>query len=165
MRYCPECKAEYAPGTERCHDCEVELVDLLVDDSHDLERPPERLVTIAAFDTPVKASILASRLEVEGIECFIADEETIAAHGLLAGAVGGVKVQVRESDAPRAAETVRQVAPPATGSRTCPRCGSTETCRKGLSLPMAIGLVMTLGLLALLFTPRWRCNPCSHEWE
>ena len=105
MRYCPACRAEYAPGAERCHDCEVDLVDVLIDDR---EAPKGRFVTIAAYDTPVKASILASRLEAEGIECFLEDAETIAIHGLLAPAIGGVKVQVRESEAPRAAAIARQ---------------------------------------------------------
>jgi hypothetical protein len=169
MRYCPDCRAEYAPGTERCHDCEVDLVDVLVDDTSDESPPPEKLVTIAAFDTPVKASILASRLEAEGIECFLADAETIAVHALLSAAIGGVKVQVREPDAMRAAAIVRQVAPTAIAgqppSAVCPRCGSADVRRKGMSLLVAIIAVVTLGILALFFTPAWKCPQCSHEWK
>jgi hypothetical protein len=162
MRYCPACRAEYAPGTEQCHDCEVELVDLLVDDSHDPERPPETLVTIAAYDTPVTASILASRLEAEGIESFFADEQAIAIHAGLTGMVGGVKVQVRESEAARAANVARQLVPAA---RTCPRCGSTQVTRRGLSFLLAALAVLTLGVLALFFPPRWFCDACQHQWH
>lgn len=161
MRYCPDCRAEYAPGAPRCHDCDVELVDLLVDDPAEGAGP---LVTIAAFDTPVKASILASRLEAEGIECFIADAETIAAHGLLSAALGGVKVQVRGSDAPKAAELARRQGQ-AVERRACPRCGSTDLRRKGMSFLVAALAVVTLGVLALFFRPGWRCPSCGHAWE
>ncbi|HXX94488.1 MAG TPA: DUF2007 domain-containing protein [Planctomycetota bacterium] len=161
MRYCPDCRAEYAPGADRCHDCEVDLVDLLVDGT---ELPPEPLVTVAAFDTPVKASILASRLEAEGIECFLADAETIAVHGLLAGAVGGVKVQVRGSDATKAQAISSRVAlEPA--SRACPQCGSLEARRQGLSLPATLLLVLSLGILSLLFPVVWVCTRCGHRWK
>jgi hypothetical protein len=160
MRYCPTCRAEYAPGAERCHDCDVDLVDVLLDDT---DPTPENLVTVAAFDTTVKASILASRLEAEGIECFLADAETIAAHGLLAPALGGVKIQVREPDAARAAAIIRQAVP--APARICPSCGSVDVRRKGLSCLMIIGLWMTLGLLALLFRPQWKCLRCAREWN
>jgi hypothetical protein len=161
MRYCPDCKAEYAPGTERCHDCEVELVDLLVDGT---ELPPEPLVIIAALDTPVKASILASRLEAEGIESFLADAETIAVHGLLAGAVGGVKVQVRASEARRAAAISAQVALEA-ARPPCPKCGSRDVRRKGLSIPATVLLVLSLGILSLFFPVVWKCSGCAHQWS
>ena len=164
MRYCPECRAEYAPGSERCHDCAVELVDLLVEDPPGTDRPAEPLVTVAAFDTPLKASILASRLEAEGLECFVADAETIAAHGLLSGAVGGVKVQVRGSEAARASAIVERVAAEA-ARPPCPKCGSTGVERRGLSVPATILMVLTLGILSLFFPVVWRCTGCSHEWK
>ncbi len=166
MRYCPVCHAEYAPGTERCHDCEFDLVDTLEEAPEEAtpEPPPGNLVTIAAFENPLQASILASALEAQGIECFIADAETIAMNGLLTGVVGGVKVRVREADAPRAAEVARRQAPARPASPTCPRCGKANARRKGLSIPLALLAVFTLGLLALFLTPRWRCTDCAHEW-
>src|SRR5262245_11382932 len=126
MPFCPACRADYAPGAARCHDCEVDL------EEHDLEipgeppaLPPEPLVTIASFDTPLKANIFASRLEADGVQCFLADAETIAVHGLLTGAVGGVKIQVRESDGPRAA-AIFQNHRPRSSAPPCPRCGSPD---------------------------------------
>jgi predicted amidophosphoribosyltransferase len=29
MPFCPLCKAEYSPGTKRCPDCEIDLVEEL----------------------------------------------------------------------------------------------------------------------------------------
>jgi len=165
MPYCPACRADYAPGTPRCHDCEVDLEEPGADDSVEpAALPPEPLVTIATFDTPLKANLFASRLEADGVECFIADAETIGIHGLLAGAVGGVKIQVRESQGRRAAallqaHTSRATAPP------CPRCESRDVQRKGLSILAGALLVFSLGILSLFFPVVWICRACAHRWK
>jgi len=165
MPFCPACRADYAPGIPRCHDCEVDLEESLEGEPADARPlPPEPIVTIATFGTPLQANILASRLEADGVQCFIADAETIGVHGLLAGAVGGVKIQVRESDGPRAAailraNTSRADAPP------CPRCGSSDVARKGLSLLAGALIVFTLGILALFFPVVWTCRGCRHRWK
>ena len=165
MPYCPACRADYAPGIERCHDCEIDLEEIGEDEPvASPELPPEPLVTIASFDTPLQANILASRLEADGVPCFLADAETIGVHGLLAGAVGGVKIQVRESDRARGeaslrANASRPAAPP------CPKCGSREVRRKGLSILAGALMVFTLGVLALFFPVVWTCAACSHRWK
>jgi hypothetical protein len=166
MPYCPACRADYAPGTDRCHDCEVALEEGLPgDETAEPEGPPPGpLVTVAAFDTPLKASILASRLEAEGIECFIADAEVVGLNNLLAGAVGGVKVQVRESDAPRASAVARETATRGPEKPLCPRCESNEVQRKGMSILAAVLMVLTFGILALFIPVRWKCDKCSHRW-
>jgi putative signal transducing protein len=165
MPYCPACRADYAPGIERCHDCEIDLEEPVDEPpSESPALPPEPLVTIGSFDTPLKANILASRLEADGVECFVADAETIGTYCLLAGAVGGVKIQVRESDGPRAAAILR-----ANTSRTdappCPQCGSRDVRRKGLSILAGALAVLTLGVLALFFPVVWTCLGCRHRWK
>lgn len=165
MRYCPACRAEYAPGTDRCHECEFELVDSLDQAPVEEERRPQGpLVTVDAFDSPLNANILASRLEAEGIPCFIADDETIAAHNLLSGPVGGIKVQVGEADAARATAISREVAASRSGKPPCPRCRSRDVQRKGLSVLLAALVVVTFGVLALFMPVRWHCAACSHRW-
>jgi hypothetical protein len=165
MPFCPACRADYAPGAARCHDCEVDLEEPGDDEPGETPSlPPEPLVTIATFDTPLKANIFASRLEADGVECFIADAETIGIHGLLAGAVGGVKIQVRESQGPRAAalfqaHTSRSAAPP------CPRCGSRDVQRKGLSILAGALIVLSLGVLSLFFPVVWTCRSCAQRWK
>lgn len=171
MPYCPACQAEYAPGVERCHDCEVELVDSLESAPEPGDpAPPGTLVTVASFEAPLKASLLASRLETEGIQCFIADAELVGMYQLLTSAVGGVKVQVRERDAPRAAFVARELGletadRPSAGRPPCPQCGSTLVSRRGLSLGQAVLAVLSLGVLSLFFAVRWKCEGCSYTWR
>jgi hypothetical protein len=60
----------------------------------------ESLVTVGLFPTPFEAGLARAHLEAEGIRAFIADENFIHLYGPLA--TDGVKLQVREDDAPRA---------------------------------------------------------------
>jgi hypothetical protein len=66
------------------------------------EPDPGALVTVAAFNTIHEAYLAKSLLEGAGITAFIADEYTIGVNWLWANAVGGVKVQVAETDAEEA---------------------------------------------------------------
>ena len=164
MPYCPACRADYAPGTERCHDCEIDLEEPGQEEAVlPADLPPEPLVTVASFDSLLQANILAGRIEAEGVQCFIADAETIGVHGLLAGAVGGVKIQVRKSDGPRAAAILRENT--SSSLPPCPRCGSREVRRQGMSMLAGVLVVLTLGVLALFFPVVWSCRACSHRWK
>ena len=60
------------------------------------------LIAIAVFDIPVDAQLCKSKLEAEGIECFLENESLVAAQPLLSQAVGGVVVRVKEGDVERA---------------------------------------------------------------
>lgn len=55
-------------------------------------------ITILTFDYPHDAIFAKSRLESEGIEVYLKDEHTVQANPLYSGAIGGVKLQVFESD-------------------------------------------------------------------
>lgn len=95
-----------------------------------------RLVTVAAFNSPVEADLARSRLTEAGIPASLADETTAGNFWVLVNAVGGVKLQVWEDDLARARETLGIDAEsgsgpdPAAASATagqgwtCPRCAT-----------------------------------------
>jgi len=60
------------------------------------------MITIATFDTMPDAHIALGRLQAEGIDGCLADEHLVQTDWLYAIAVGGIKLQVDESDAARA---------------------------------------------------------------
>ena len=62
-----------------------------------------RLTTVASYDEPVRAHAARNCLESAGIPAVISDSEIVAMDWLLSNAVGGIKVQVWEEDAERAA--------------------------------------------------------------
>ena len=62
------------------------------------------LITIANFPYPIDANLAKTRLEAEGIDCFLINEHITGLNWFWVPAIGGVGLQVRESDAERAME-------------------------------------------------------------
>ena len=67
------------------------------------------MVTIRNCLQQEDADVLQSFLRGSGIESFIADEDS--ATTLLGATIGGVRLQVKEEDAARAAEILREASP------------------------------------------------------
>ncbi|MBB6328257.1 tetratricopeptide (TPR) repeat protein [Algoriphagus iocasae] len=57
-----------------------------------------RFVTVATFQYPHQAHVIKSKLESQGIAVFLKDELTVQAYNFLSNAVGGIKLQISESD-------------------------------------------------------------------
>ena len=83
--YCPECEGEFREGIRTCPDCEVELVEELVEPPHD----PRALESV--FETPDPALLPVARSLLEGadIRFLVKGEEML---GLFPGAAGGLAV-------------------------------------------------------------------------
>lgn len=62
----------------------------------------EKLVTVSTFDMPTEAHLAKGLLEANGLEVFLADELTVGVAWHLSNAVGGIKLQVAETDVERA---------------------------------------------------------------
>jgi hypothetical protein len=61
-------------------------------------------IIVARFDTMPEAHIAMGRLEVEGIDAWLADEHLVQTDWLYSIAVGGIKLQVSPEQAQRAIE-------------------------------------------------------------
>ena len=187
MPFCPKCRDEFQDWVSVCPDCRVKLVDklkplpkptLLKPVKNKL--PHEKLITIARFSHPEEAYIIAARLESEGISSFVADEHTIKVNWLLSNAIGGVRLQVRESDA---AETKRildltepNIQAAASSEERCPKCNSANIQYERFYLrPIFVLWLLTfplsppapyIGGFTLPFLKRkWRCKTCGHQWK
>jgi DNA-directed RNA polymerase subunit RPC12/RpoP len=110
------------------------------------------LVTLLTFGSAVEAHLAKGRLEMEGIESFVADEYAAATFGL--SQTDGIRLQVRESDMGRALEIMgiedddeqdEQDEQDEEQEVTCPRCGSDDV------RPPFLG-------------QEWRCKACGHRW-
>lgn len=64
------------------------------------------LVTVATLNTPTEASLVRNLLDAEGIPVFLSDTEAVGMAWYLGNALGGIKVQVAESDVERAFEVL-----------------------------------------------------------
>lgn len=71
----------------------------------------EALVTVATFYNEPEFLLARARLESAGIECFALDENMLRIAGWHSHILGGIKLQVRESEAPDALAILRHTAP------------------------------------------------------
>jgi hypothetical protein len=136
-------------------------------------------VTVGTYWHPTAAHLAQIRLEAEGIDSILLDENVTVT--LWGNAVGGIKLQVRASEAAKAREILHEVVArareqvaTASGEVRCPGCGSAETSpvrRPSVALLVA-ATIASFGLLLvalpwLLAVPgRWRrCTKCGHGWR
>jgi hypothetical protein len=68
-----------------------------------------RLVTVLTFTYSHELAIVRGRLEFEGIECFVKDEFTAQVNPFYSNAIGGIKLQVKESDLENAVEILKEL--------------------------------------------------------
>lgn len=66
------------------------------------------LVTLLTFNFQHELAVVRGHLESEGIECFVQDELINQIQPFYANAVGGIKLQVKDSDYNLALEIVKE---------------------------------------------------------
>ena len=89
------------------------------------------LVTVKTFDNSMDAHLLKSRIESEGIRCFLFDDETVTINPLFSQAIGGIKIKVNQRDLSVVKEILRDISETPltheTGERIlCPQCQSAK---------------------------------------
>lgn len=67
----------------------------------------DHFVTIMTFNHPMELAVLRTRLEANGIECFVIDELTTQVNPFYSNAIGGVKLQVKERDVQKSVEILK----------------------------------------------------------
>ncbi len=58
----------------------------------------DKIVTFESYYDPMLAHIIRTRLEANGISCFVSDENTITAQPFYNQAIGGIKLNIFEED-------------------------------------------------------------------
>jgi hypothetical protein len=132
---------------------------------------PDRLITIRSYSTPYEASLAKAELESFDIDATLADVDTISLNWLWSNALGGVKVQVPESEVEDALGILAaQPSDESTdgqdelGAVTCPSCGSSNTHyfldRRGTFLTWLV-----LGLPVIPVVSKQACADCGGKWK
>ncbi|MCL1944046.1 MAG: DUF2007 domain-containing protein [Candidatus Azobacteroides sp.] len=68
----------------------------------------EKFITVLTFTFAYEVAIIRGRLESEGITCFVQDELTVQVLPFYSNAIGGVKLQVKDSDLSQAIEILKE---------------------------------------------------------
>jgi hypothetical protein len=128
------------------------------------------LVTIASYSTAYEARLVRGELEAFGIDATLADENAVSLNWLWSNALGGVKVQVPESEVEAALgilgtewreKTGGQDMPPA---NVCPGCGGSDTHyfldKRGSFLTWLL-----LGVPIMPAVSKRVCAGCGRKWK
>lgn len=124
-------------------------------------------VPIWTYDNYVPAHIAMGRLQDDGIECWLKDENTVTIDPILTNAVGGIKLMVAEDNAKKAWELLNQLQREYKARFSCAKCGSSNielvsTPRKPINWLSAISTFL-FGDYALAVDKVYHCFDCGHE--
>jgi hypothetical protein len=130
----------------------------------------DHFITIMTFTHPSELLILRGKLESEGIECQALDEFTTQVNPLYSNAIGGVKLQVKESDLPRTIEILKEggyikeedLHPPSTSTG-----GSKHVLNfpliKNWRAKLRLAIIITVSCMLLIFIIRMVTSPPIYE--
>lgn len=129
------------------------------------------LVTIKAYRDLPDALLAKGTLESAGIECYLADGETVRMTWVWSTFVGGIKLQVKPEDADAASEVLNQPIPEVFDAAeagtyqqpACPNCASLDVTFQALRESIAFPSVL-IGLPLPVVRDAWRCEACGHSW-
>lgn len=142
-----------------------------------VEEPNEwelrRVATVECYRDLAEAYAGRALLEAAGISAWIADENLVRINWFLSNLVGGLRLQVAESDELAAREILQKAVPPDIAydaeevfiQPICPKCGSAEvTLGNGTERGRSL---VALYVLAIPVPPRetaWYCEACGAAW-
>jgi hypothetical protein len=155
------------------------------DDPDDHGGDPVRWATAATFWTPPQAHLAILKLESEGFDCQLANENIIATDFLLAPAVGGIRILVPEEELEAAQSllstpSLAMVTVQPTEFGTCPECGSANIGRPVFQAKTLWAGVIALMLCGSVFLAPfsiagfvyyvimwrpWRCGDCGEVFR
>ncbi len=144
---------------------------------------PEELITIAKFSSLGEAKLAQGKLISAAITAFVCDENMHAMNWHMGMALGGIRLQVPDSQVVRALEVLDDFEPEAADIvglesedddddmeevACCPECESLEIREVDGANPRQItlwsGAIPTPEPAAQL-SRRWKCLMCGYEWR
>ncbi len=133
------------------------------------------LITIKTFENAVEAHLLRLKLENEGIQCFLVDENTVSLNPLFNIAIGGIKLRIDESDETKAKELIAEMENAAFLDDdeqiiACPKCQSTDLYTNFKSMKGAKGVMSAIVSFLFMVFPIYyksvyKCKACGHEFK
>lgn len=125
---------------------------------------PDQLVTIGSYSTGYEASLVRAELEAFDIDASLADADTIGVNWLWSNALGGVKVQVPESEVEEARRVLATQSDDAPEGIACPHCGSADT-HYFLDKRASFLTWLVLGIPIFPALSRCTCGGCGFKWK
>lgn len=132
----------------------------------------QSLIEIANYQFSSEAYLFKGKLESEGIEVFLQNENTINTDPLLSTALGGVKLFVNSEDVLQSRQILEAIPDYSLDDKgellTCPNCGSQKIFMTTTIKDIKSFLAFIYGLITLsmpLFSKqKYKCESCNFEF-
>jgi len=140
----------------------------------------DKIITFKTFYDPMLAHVIRTRIEAQGIPCFLSDENFITAQPIFNQATGGIKLNVFEHDLDKCqailteevtlnVDEPAEIDPDTHQVMVCPFCASSNV-RYGQATERRFNmltLVVSLFLFVYPFYNRksWHCFNCESDFE
>ncbi len=132
------------------------------------------LITLWRYRDLPEALIAHGRLDAEGFDCFLADDNIVRFNWFLSNAVGGVRLRVREDDGESALEVLAQEIPASFMAEevgeeylqpACPKCGSLDINFETMNRGVALAALWFLAFPLPIPRKSWKCEDCGNRWR
>ena len=144
----------------------------LIEDG-DEEPPAEgKLVTVRRYRDLSEAIVARAVIEAAGLPCFLQNENIVRLDWQISNFIGGIRLQVAESDAAVAEEILSAPVPASIAMEgepdyiqpRCPRCDSLDISFEGAGRGAALAALYLFSLPAPRGEKRWMCHNCGLLW-
>ena len=133
------------------------------------------LVTVRTFDNSIQAHLLKSKLESEGITCYLFDENIVRLNPLYNITIGGIKLKINKFDMDKASLIIQEVDQSKLTndqgeSLKCPNCHSEEIysgfkSMKGIKGILSVIISFLLIVFPIYFKTVKKCKECGYEFK
>ncbi len=133
------------------------------------------LVTIRTFDNSIDCHIWKSKLESEGIKCYLFDENMVSLNLLFNITVGGIKLKINESDFEKANKIIEEIESLPIRKENdeileCPNCKSIDLDSdyksiKGMKGVLSFIISLFFMVFPFYFKRVYKCNECGTEFN
>jgi hypothetical protein len=131
------------------------------------------LLTVKVFTTSTDAHLFKSRLESQGVDCYLFDENINSMNMLYGVATGGIKAKVNASDTEKVKQVLQEIEDEKKANDIfikCPVCESTEhyknfTSIKGWKSFLATILAFLTFSYPIYKKAVYKCKECDTEFE
>ena len=125
-------------------------------------------VLLETFTNYIDAHIVLGRLQEEGIDCWLKDENVVTINPLWTNAAGGIKLMVARDQWDEAQKRLLQFDKEKRSRFTCPYCNSGNIELVSSNRKPANWLTVLAGFLLFAYAmpvKTWHCFDCSKEFQ
>lgn len=121
-----------------------------------------------------EALVAKSKLDSAEVWCFLADENIVRLNWLLSNTMGGLRLQVLDTDAEDAMALLGEEIPASFSAEeigeeymqpVCPACNSRDLSFQPFSINIALIFLLFLMLPVWIPLKCWKCEDCGREWK